>query len=82
MSWEGFWTLVLSGGQFLFAALAVLVGIGAFLNIGAMFRDLDRRHTGPGEEQSPGPAAAKPGQAPTEGTDAGDAGDEIRGNGP
>ena len=44
MDWEGIWTLVLSAGLFLFAALAVIVSIGAFFNIQAMFRALDRRH--------------------------------------
>ena len=54
MDWEGIWTLVLSAGLFLFAALAVIVSIGAVFNIQAMFRALDRQHAGlPDEPPDP-----------------------------
>lgn len=41
--WIGFWPLVLSAGLFLFAALAVIVAIGAFFEARHVFRALARR---------------------------------------
>lgn len=42
--WEFFWAALLIFGLAIFTGLAVVVAIGGFADIRAMFRNIDRQH--------------------------------------
>jgi hypothetical protein len=42
--WLIFWMFVLAAGLAVFAVLAVVVAIGAFFDVRAMFRSIERQH--------------------------------------
>lgn len=42
--WTSIWTLVLVGGSGSFAVLAVIVAVGGFRDVRAMFRRIDAEH--------------------------------------
>ncbi len=42
--WVPFWGVVLLIGLFIFAIVAVVVGIGGFFDIRSLFESIDRQH--------------------------------------
>jgi hypothetical protein len=45
--WTGFWTIFFFASLVLFAAVAVVVTIGGFLDIRSLFKSLTERHEQP-----------------------------------
>jgi hypothetical protein len=45
-SWELFWAVVFAGTMTVFFALSVVVAVGGFRDVKAMFRNLRARHDG------------------------------------
>lgn len=50
--WETFWAVTLAVSLSIFALLGVVVGIGGFFDVRAIFRNLDKQHAeSPDDEQ-------------------------------
>ncbi len=47
--WISFWTWLLVGAMGVFAVLAVVVSIGGFFDVRAMFRGITEKHDDPTE---------------------------------
>lgn len=52
--WVGFWTWLLVAAVVLFAGLAVVVSVGGFFNVLALFRSIDAKHAGQDDDTGDG----------------------------
>ena len=48
--WEAFWAIVLAGSMVAFAGLAIVVAIGGFFDVKALFRSIDAQHAAKGDD--------------------------------